>query len=554
MSQKNRPCPRCREQGRDRTGNHLFLSRNGRTWLCTRCGHTEHNDSNGSVSEGHTDVDPTRAHTLHHGQRGNMTFKKHEYPTLAISDRKIRKETCEFFGVMTSCSETTGEPEAHYYPVTKKGELTAYKVRKLPKQFFTEGDMKGAVDLFGRSVIPVSGKKLLIVGGELDCLAAWQMLKDKYPQYTPAVVSLPKGENPSSVADNLDLIKAFEEVIVYTDMDKVGRDCADAIAKLVGPRAKIMSTSEKDACDMLKAGKQQEFINAYFSAQPRRPEGIITGSEIKLEDIKQVSTLGYDTQYPDLNRKLGGLRKGELTTLTAGSGVGKSTLAKEIAYHLRAEHDLTVGCIFLEETLQKTVQSFIAIDNNISLAKLRKNPYLLTEEQWQASYDKLIKEKWFALSHFGSLPTEDLLDKMRHLVYGEGCDFVILDHLSMVFSGQSNDNERLAIDRAMTELASFCNESGAGVIVVVHLSRNKSKGSFNEGAQISLNDLRGSAALEQLSWNVIGIERNQQDEHSNIATIRILKSRENGWTGVADTCEYSFETGRLLPVEQNGDY
>ena len=85
---------------------------------------------------------------------------------------------------------------------------------------------------------------------------------------------------------------------------------------------------------------------------------------------------------------------------------------------------------------------------------------------------------------------------------------------------------------------------------------NKTKGSFNEGAHISLNDLRGSAALEQLSWNVIGLERNQQDEHSNIATIRILKSRENGWTGVADECEYSFETGRLLPisVEQKGEY
>ena len=136
---------------------------------------------------------------------------------------------------------------------------------------------------------------------------------------------------------------------------------------------------------------------------------------------------------------------------------------------------------------------------------------------------------------------------MRHLVYGEGCDFVILDHLSLVFSGQANDNERLAIDNAMTELASFCNESGAGIIVIVHLSRNKSKGSFNEGAHISLNDLRGSAALEQLSWNVIGLERDQQNENNDLATIRILKSRENGWTGVADTCQYNMETGRLLP-------
>jgi twinkle protein len=253
----------------------------------------------------------------------------------------------------------------------------------------------------------------------------------------------------------------------------------------------------------------------------------------------------------------GGLRKGEITTLTAGSGVGKSTMAREIGYHLRSTHHLTIGNIFLEEPLNKTIQGYIAIDNNVPLAALRKNPSLLTDEQWQDSYNRLIADKWFGLEHFGSLPTEDLMDKMRHLAYGEGCDFIILDHLSMVFSGQANDNERLAIDHAMTELAAFCNESGVGVVVVVHLSRNKSKASFNEGGSISLNDLRGSAALEQLSWNVVGLERDQQSlDKKNVSTIRVLKQRETGWTGIADTCEYNFDTGRLLPIEVTlqGDY
>lgn len=139
---------------------------------------------------------------------------------------------------------------------------------------------------------------------------------------------------------------------------------------------------------------------------------------------------------------------------------------------------------------------------------------------------------------------------MRYLAYGANCDFIILDHLSLVFSGQANDNERIAIDNAMTELAAFCNESGVGIITVVHLSRNKAKGSFNEGAEISLNDLRGSAALEQLSWNVLGLERSQQaedEEAKNTSRIRILKARETGFTGMADECIYDFTTGRLLP-------
>jgi twinkle protein len=62
--------------------------------------------------------------------------------------------------------------------------------------------------------------------------------------------------------------------------------------------------------------------------------------------------------------------------------------------------------------------------------------------------------------------------------------------------------------------------------------------------------LRGSAALEQLSWNVLALERNQQEaQEENKSVIRVLKNRETGWTGQADTCEYNFKSGRLLVAQ-----
>ena len=534
-SQPNKPCPSCISRGRDKTGDHLYLMKDGVSWHCKRCGYHE---------------GPTKE--IEHTMDITVVDK---FPSLSIEERKIRKETCAHYNVKMGMSEETGEVDSHYYPITKGGKISGYKVRKLPKEFFSIGDSKGSVELFGQAVTPKGGKKLVITGGELDALATFQILYDKYPNFKPSVVSLPKGENASAVKDNLDYVMSFAEVIIYTDMDEPGRKCAEEIAALIGPhKSRIMSTSEKDACDMLKAGKQAEFINAFFSAEKHKPKGIIAGTDIDLESVKKVKVAGYDLPYPILNRMIGGLRKGELTTLTAGSGIGKSTMAKEVGHHLRAVHDLTVGNLFLEETLEKTVQSYIAIDNNIPLSLLRKNPSILTEEQWQTSFNRLINnDKWYALQHFGSLPTEELMAKMRYLAYGANCDFIILDHLSLVFSGQANDNERIAIDNAMTELAGFCVESGVGIITVVHLSRNKGKTSFNEGGEISLTDLRGSAALEQLSWNVLALERSQQadtEEARNTSRIRILKSRENGWTGMADECIYDFTTGRLLPKQE----
>lgn len=539
----DRACPSCKSRGRDTHNNHLIIFSNNNAY-CPRCGYKEvgASSSRGEQQE-YMNLDDIK--TL---------------PSLALPDRKLNSSTLEHYNVKVEVDEANGQPAAHYYPVCKDGTIVGYKKRTLPKTFSTLGNCKGETELFGQSVCPKSGKRLLITGGELDCLSAYQMLKDKYPQYNHAVVSLPKGESPVGIKENLSFINSFDEVIIYTDIDDTGRKAADNIAKLIGPKAKIMKTSEKDASDMLVKGKKVEFLSAFYDAESRKPKGIVDGKDIKLEDIKKVQTIGYDLPYPKLNRMIGGLRKGELTTLTAGSGIGKSTLVREIGYHLRVKHGLTIGNIFLEEPLSKTVQGYLALHNNQPLTALRKDSSVLSDDQWQNSYDDIIKDKWFALSHFGSLPTEDLMDKMRYLVYGAGCDFVLLDHLSLVFSGQQNDNERLAIDNALTELAGFCNESGAGILTVVHLSRNKQKTSFNEGGAISLTDLRGSAALEQLSWNVVGLERSQQastEEEKNTSTIRVLKCRETGFTGEADDCLYDFTTGRLLPKEfisLSGDY
>ena len=536
------PCPSCRAKGRDRTGNHLIIFDNGDKY-CNRCGHTE----KGNGLELVKDAGMWKVKQPPISEIESLPFRD-------LVDRKIGGDTCKHFKCVVGLSETNGEVFEHYYPITKEGKTVGYKKRTLPKVFSTIGDAKGSVELFGQAVAPKGGKRLLITGGELDAMAAWQMLKEKYPSYSQAVVSLPKGENPSGVKENISFINAFDEVIIYTDMDEVGRKVADDIAKLIGPKAKIMKTSEKDASDMLVKGKKQEFISAFFDAETRKPEGIVSGNSFELSELMKPSVVGYDIPYPKANRMLGGLRKAEHTILTAGSGIGKSTLAREIGYHLREQHDLTIGNIFLEEKTEKTIQGYIAIDNNIPLSRLRKQPSLLSADQWQASYDKLIKDKWFAFKHFGSMPTEDLLDKMRYLAYGEHCDFIILDHLSMVISGNVTDNERKDLDIVMTELAAFINESGVGVITVVHLSRNKNKLSFNEGGQISLNDLRGSAALEQLAWNVIALERDQQSDTPNQSQMRILKCREEGWTGVADVCEYNFETGRLLPITEQGAY
>lgn len=137
------------------------------------------------------------------------------------------------------------------------------------------------------------------------------------------------------------------------------------------------------------------------------------------------------------------------------------------------------------------------------------------------------------------------------MVRGCGCSTIILDHVSIVVSGIQTDDERKTIDTLMTSLRSMVQELDVRMIVISHLKRVDGK-THEEGGQISLNHLRGSGSIAQLSDLVVGLERNQQDSDEQHTTrIRVLKNRFTGDTGPAGALKYDPETGLLSEFEES---
>jgi twinkle protein len=543
------PCPKCREKGRDSTGNHLIVFEDGNKY-CNRCGYYEHK---GGVPER-----PIRKEEL-------FTYSptyKNELSLAIISrlsyklskERKITQATYAHFGVKSECSEATGEPVAYYYPITKEGETTGYKKRLLPKSFTSIGDGNGKIELFGQAVCEAGGKRLLITGGEEDCVAAHQMLAT----YNPVVTSLPKGESCASVADNLDFILSFKEVIIATDMDEAGRKAASQIVDIIGyEKARILTISEKDASDMLVKGKEKEFVSSYFSAKPYLPADIVSGS-IGIEALQEPLKDGIEIKcLPKLMEKLHGFRQGEMTIILAPPGVGKTTVCKQIGYDLLSA-DKSILHVFLEEDIRKTQQSYIALDNRVSLPKLRQDPNLLSKDQWEASEKKLLtQEKTLWVNHFGSISPDELMKDIRY-ANARGYKFVILDHISMVFSGLQTSNERKEIDLLLTELAAFTKQASIHPIVVSHVRRiNKpapkdSKGNiqYPYWDTVATDAARGSGAFEQLAWNIIAIEPEilESGERGRVR-LSLLKNREWGMLGKCDEVRMDSNTGHLVKAE-----
>lgn len=455
-----------------------------------------------------------------------------------LPKRKLKAETLKFFNYHI------GEAEHYESFYDSHGRLVAQKVRTKDKDFRVIGDMKKAVLSGSQKYSTDKNGRVVVFEGKLDCMSYAQCTN-----LTWQCCSINSGAAGAArdVRRNIEWLEGFGEVVFCFDSDEAGRKAAIECAALLTPsKAKIATLPLKDASDMLVAGRVQELKAAIYQAKTYRPDGIIQGDEIDFTEIIKATPKGLDIPYLGLNYAIRGLRKRELVMLCAGSGIGKSTFAKELGVHLVREHKQKVGWIMLEESLQKTVQSIVAIDNNVPVGDLMENPMCLEQQDWDKSMHELVSNCSF-YDAWGSSEVDNLITRMRYLAVGCECDFIILDHVAMVVSGLDVE-ERKTLDVLLTKLRQFCEQTGVGVIAVAHLRRNNTKVSFNNAGEVSLTDLRGSASLEQLSDVVVAIERNQMadtEEESETSLVRLLKNRPFGVTGKVGFAKYDKYTGRL---------
>ena len=307
----------------------------------------------------------------------------------------------------------------------------------------------------------------------------------------------------------------------------------------------------KDANEMLRVGRAQSYIDAWWGAKLYTPSGVLNISEQKEKFNNREHRDSVPYPWSGLNDKLYGLRSGELVTLTGGTGLGKSSITRELEHWLITQTQDNVGIIALEEDWRRTVDGILSIEANARLYidQVREG---FSQEDLDKYFDALYsgnnKDRVWIHSHFGITDLDEIFSKLRFLIIGCSCKWVVVDHLHMLVSAMVDGDERRAIDNIMTRLRSIVEETGVGLILVSHLRRVDSNRGHENGIAVSLSHLRGSQSIAQLSDCVIALERDQQaedPEEANTTHIRVLKSRYTGDVGMATHLVYDKETGRL---------
>ena len=444
-----------------------------------------------------------------------------------LNNRGISEVTCEKFKIYRDGSVL----KFYYY---KDGQPIGAKVKTADKNFTYEGSTEGT--FFGQHLFPSQGKRIVITEGELDCVSVWEAMPN-WP-----VVSLPSGAASAkkSIQRNLEFLQGYETIVLFFDNDQAGREAAKEAASVLPPgKVKISALTDdyKDASDALQAKDTHAICKAIWDAREFRPDGIVDGKS--LLELVTTPQADSDHKYPfeGLNEKLHGIRLGELTCITAGSGIGKSSFCRQIAAGL-LESGERVGYLALEESNRRTALGLMSV--GVEKALHLGDP---SHDELTDAFDKTMAN-WncYLFDGFGSYDPDVIYNRIEYLASGLETKIVFLDHLSILLSGLDGD-ERKTIDQTMTRLRSLVERTGIHLFLVSHLRRSQKDEGHEEGARVSLSQLRGSASIAQLSDSVIGLERNQQsNDDASGTTCRVIKNRYSGETGVACVLDYDLKT------------
>lgn len=474
-----------------------------------------------------------------------------EHMPAGLTARGLSKETLSKFGYFVHKESGKALQVAPYY--SQAGQFAYQKYRDKDKNFwFTQlsddAPKTRDLQLFGQHVWGEKhDKKVVITEGEIDAMSVAQAMKWKVP-----VVSIVGGADSAeqSLKANYRWLDRFEEIILWFDNDEPGQKVVPESASLFTPgKVKTIKVEGfKDASELLQQGKDGEIYSAVWGASVWAPEGIVNAKDCGEDFDKPAAIKLANYPWPIINEKTRGILAKEVIYLVAGTGVGKTTHIVEIQNQL-LEEGVKFGVMRFEDDRQKAMLDVMS-------RRVGRRLHLEAIDKPDSAYLKSLHAETFksGLMEMFDPETADwsfdgILGYIRYMAKALDCKVVFLDPLSFIVAAVNTTNQVQALDHVAYKFSQAAKQLGINLIVTHHLNRGEGK-AFEEGGEISLKNIRGSAGIANFSMGVFGFERNQQGQRPDLARIRGLKHRFSGWTGIGDTLKWDPDKGYYEPTDE----
>ena len=308
------------------------------------------------------------------------------------------------------------------------------------------------------------------------------------------------------------------------------------VAETAGDLLNMVRQGSDTGQDILEAAEQR----IYAIRQGRSARGLTPISDVIIDVYDRLAELaasdsaipGLSTGLRDLDRAISGLNKSDLILLAARPGMGKTSMALNVALNAAKESGQTVAVFSLEMSRDQLVTRLLASEGLIENTRLISGD--LRESDWVkiAEGASSLSRLDIRIDDNPLLTVADMNAKCRRI---DNLGLVVIDYLQLMTSaggkGYSGENRQQAVSDISRMLKIMAKELQVPVLCLSQLSRANEK---REDKRPMLSDLRESGAIEQDADIVMFLYRDdyykEDSEKRNIAECIVAKNR-HGETG-----------------------
>ena len=229
-----------------------------------------------------------------------------------------------------------------------------------------------------------------------------------------------------------------------------------------------------------------------------------TMREIDANSNRPDGVYGVPTDFIELDELTGGLHGGQMIVIAARPGVGKSTLALDIARSAAIHHHMATVFFSLEMSRTELAMRILSAEGKISMGRLKKGD--LDTEGWTnlATLQGRIDSAPLFIDDSPNMTLMEIRAKCRRLKQRNDLKLVVLDYLQLMSSGKKVESRQQEVSEFSRSLKLLAKELDVPVIALSQLNRGSEQ---RTDKRPMVSDLRESGSIEQDADMVILLHR-----------------------------------------------
>ena len=339
----------------------------------------------------------------------------------------------------------------------------------------------------------------------------------------------------SYLAQLMEITPTSANVMEYVEIVR-SKALLRAVAKAAGEITALVQEGIGETAEILEAAEQKIYaIRRGQSAQDMVPlRQVLPDVLDRLSEMSESESHlpGLSTGLSAVDAKITGLNRSDLILLAARPGMGKTSMALNMALNVARSSGKTVAIFSLEMSREQLAMRLLSSEACVENTRLKTGS--LRETDWEkiAEAATILSQSDIRIDDNPTVTVADINEKCRRL---DNLGLVVIDYLQLMTSagGKSSggENRQQVVSDMSRMLKLMAKELDVPVICLSQLSRANEK---RDDKRPMLSDLRESGSIEQDADIVLFIYRddyyNEDTDKHNIAECIVAKNR-HGETG-----------------------